>query len=493
MEQSLKNRISLIAIAILLSVALLFSKILFSNEQYSSHVIFFLVICLTTFLFAYHLQRQADQNKQNYCDIESLTNNMSGGIVTYALDNKLSIIYANDGYYNLIGYSRDEVKNKFNNSGFSFMGTDELLDQMLSRPSSAKNAKDINLEFQLKRKDGTMIWVRSNCHRTVNLGKTDTISYLMMDITESKKAEKELMLEKERYHIATELTNDIIFEYDIVNDQMDHSAKYQDLFGYASLIPNFSQTIEGTKRVSPTTLENLKTFCQDLQSGVPTMSTEVELLDAQSNYTWCHVKGKTIYDSKGNPTKVIGKIVNIDAQKKALENLQNKACRDPLTGLYNKIVTKTLIEDIINVKKPRHSHAFMIIDIDNFKTVNDTLGHLIGDEVLVNVTSQLKSLFGKKDIVGRIGGDEFVVFMSDINSTNDILIKAAALSRVLRCDYHTDTKECSISGSIGISVYPNDGKTYTELLKSADTALYAIKNRGKDNFALAKSSDKYCF
>lgn len=493
MEQSVKNRIPLIAIAVLLFSALLFSKTLFPNEQYTSYVVYSLILCLATFLFSYQIQCQADKNKQNYHEIETLTNNMNGGIVTYALDSKLSILYANDGYYKLIGYSRQEIKNKFNNSGLCFMGPDELVAQIHSLPMSAKKNKDLHLEFQLKRKDGSIIWIGANCHRGVNIGGTDTISYFMMDITDSKNAEKELFLEKERYHIATELTNDIIFEYDIAKDQMKHSAKYQDLFGYSPLIENFSKSMEDSKRVSATTLENLKEFCRDLQSGIPMMSAEIELLDAQNKYTWCHIKGKTIYSEDGNPTKVIGKIVNIDAQKKALETLQNKACRDPLTGLYNKIVTKTMIEDIITKKQPRQSHAFMIIDIDNFKAVNDNFGHLTGDDVLINVASQLKSLFGEEDIVGRIGGDEFVVFMSGIRSTKDILIKAAALSRVLRCDYHTDTKECSISGSIGISVYPNDGKTYAELLQSADTALYKIKNHGKDSFALANPSEKYYF
>ena len=487
MPQQVEDKKLLITIAILLFTLFLFSHRIFLPTCGNYCCAF---ICFCIFFLAYRIQKKAEENTRNYYEIETLTNHMNGGIVTYALDDKLSIMYANDGFYNLIGYSREEVKNKFNNSGLSFMGSDELLAQINALPKTPEN---INLEYKLKRKDNSTIWIKANCHKTLNSHSVNTISYFMMDITDSKIAEQELILEKERYHIATELTNDIIFEYDIAKDQINHSAKYQDFFGRAPLIYNFSKNLDNFTYVSPTTLEALKNLCNDFHSGKPTVSTELKLLDAYNRYTWCHIKGKTIFDSKGNPSKIIGKIVNIDAQKKTLEELQNKAYRDPLTGLYNKTVTKNLIERILSSKNNRQHHAFMIIDIDNFKAINDTLGHLTGDDVLINVTSQLTSLFGQKDIVGRIGGDEFVVFMSEINSTKDVFLKAKTISRALRYDYQTDDKECSITGSIGISIYPNDGQNYTDLLKSADNALYQIKKHGKNNFAMANSLEKYYF
>lgn len=458
-----------------------------------SFLIFFVAISVIILIIA-QLYKKTNDFIKKYNNLIHLNNTLSGGIVTYALDANLSIIYANDSYYDIIGYSRQEVAQKFNNSGIPFLGITSLKELINTTNDKDQLRKSLSYDFELKKNDGSIIWLQANCQRLESNLKYDCISYLIIDITNSKKYQQELLLEKERYHIATELTNDIIFEYDIASDTLNHANKYQLTFGRPPLISDFCLNCDKTKLVTPTSLPALKLFCQDLRSGKPTMSAELQILDRNNNFTWFHIKGQTIYDKTSKPLKVVGKIVNIDSQKQALNSLYNKACRDPLTGLYNKTITRSLIENILDINycsNSLHSHAFLVIDIDNFKSVNDNLGHLVGDDVLINITTQLKALFGEGNIIGRIGGDEFVVFMPEISSWAEVSGKINAISQVLRYTYSDHDKECNVSGSIGVSVYPYDGSNYLELFKAADTALYDIKAHGKNSFATASNPDIY--
>jgi diguanylate cyclase (GGDEF)-like protein len=126
----------------------------------------------------------------------------------------------------------------------------------------------------------------------------------------------------------------------------------------------------------------------------------------------------------------------------------------------------------------------MIVDIDDFKSINDRYGHLQGDKILSFVINQVKMIFTGGEIIGRIGGDEFAVFIGDIANKEAVFNKADLLAQALRSVYREEEYEISVSGSIGVSLYPRDGKNYNQLLNCADKALYDVKDRGKDGFKL---------
>jgi diguanylate cyclase (GGDEF)-like protein len=171
-------------------------------------------------------------------------------------------------------------------------------------------------------------------------------------------------------------------------------------------------------------------------------------------------------------------------KKKEAEVLKEKAQKDTLTGLYNKGTTESLIEDFLAFETEEAIHALFIIDIDNFKSINDTLGHLYGDQVLNSISSSMLQIFRKSDILGRIGGDEFIIFIKNLNSEEAIIEKANEIIAMFNNSYGDTLDACLITGSIGIAVYPRDGKTFTELYKHADTALYKAKDEGKNCYHL---------
>ena len=164
------------------------------------------------------------------------------------------------------------------------------------------------------------------------------------------------------------------------------------------------------------------------------------------------------------------------------QELEVKADTDLLTGLYNKIATEKLIKNYI-AQNPDGRGLLILLDLDNFKKINDTLGHGFGDEVLQYLGMRLGSQFRVTDIVGRIGGDEFMVFLKDMKTQEYIEAEARKMSRFFNNFQVSEYTKFYATASMGAAVYPDDGKTFDALYRAADTALYKAKKNGKKQLA----------
>lgn len=175
-------------------------------------------------------------------------------------------------------------------------------------------------------------------------------------------------------------------------------------------------------------------------------------------------------------------ILNKKNQENKLKAIKKAADTDALTGIYNRIGAQRLIVEYLH-KSNNEMSAFIIIDLDNFKKINDSLGHLQGDEVLKQVANILKENFRKTDIIARLGGDEFIVFMKNIVQKENAIISLNNLLKKLRLSYQWHEETIPITGSIGVAVAPIDGATFEVLYKNADQALYNSKYSGKNGFS----------
>jgi diguanylate cyclase len=172
-----------------------------------------------------------------------------------------------------------------------------------------------------------------------------------------------------------------------------------------------------------------------------------------------------------------------DSLQFANEQLRNLALNDRLTGLPN----RTLLEDrmaqaLARAQRSKESFALMFVDLDNFKPVNDTHGHRIGDDLLKAVAKRLTGSVRKSDTVARTGGDEFVIVLHELQGTPDAAMVGRKILDELTRPFFIEGRELAISCSIGISVYPENGKTVAMLLANADTAMYHAKRGGRNNF-----------
>ena len=229
-----------------------------------------------------------------------------------------------------------------------------------------------------------------------------------------------------------------------------------------------------------------KNISKAVREGAGKYDCEVRVKEADGGYGWYKLEAIIVRSKSGKVERIIGSLKNLEDQIEKEHVLRNKAETDLLTGLLNKMTMENSISDIIK-RRPYSTFAFYIIDMDNFKAVNDNLGHAIGDKVLVDVANKLTLLFNEYDFIGRLGGDEFAVMlvipenMSNYSSRL-IELKAKSLCENLKETYSDDRADVTVSASIGIAIYEKDGRSFSELYRHADLALYQSKNNGKNQF-----------
>lgn len=202
--------------------------------------------------------------------------------------------------------------------------------------------------------------------------------------------------------------------------------------------------------------------------------------------------GKTVYVStkgkvrkKNSNVKVTAVTVDITKDIQNEQTIEKLAYYDSLTHLPNRILFKDRTKTaIINAKNHNSNIAVMFLDLDNFKIVNDTLGHSIGDKLLIYVANLLQSILRENDTISRVGGDEFTILLTDINSENEAKKVAQKIFEALEGEHLIGSHKLLISTSLGIAIYPNSGKDIDMLIRNADTAMYEAKKADKNNYKI---------
>ncbi len=165
------------------------------------------------------------------------------------------------------------------------------------------------------------------------------------------------------------------------------------------------------------------------------------------------------------------------------KELKNKAETDLLTDLLNKVATEKNIKDYLQHEGREKKSIMFVLDIDNFKKINDTMGHAFGDEVLSTLGKQIKAEFRINDIIGRTGGDEFTIFLKDLKDDVTMIREAERVARFFKNFKVGEYTKYFATASIGAAVYPRDACDFESLYKAADQALYKAKKRGKNQLA----------
>lgn len=201
-----------------------------------------------------------------------------------------------------------------------------------------------------------------------------------------------------------------------------------------------------------------------------------------AHYYWMRVTARLIVSERDGALHMMTYRQNIDTEKQREEQMLTQARTDEMTGLLNKSATQRAIENALN-REPETQFAFFIFDIDYFKGANDRFGHAFGDGVIRKFAATLRTQFRQEDILGRIGGDEFVAFLPVSNRTW-AAAKAQNLNTALALEYAEGDAKWWMSASIGVAFAPQDGATFDALYQHADAAMYTTKKRGRGSFTL---------
>ena len=418
-------------------------------------------------------------------DLESLTSNIPGGVHRCRVENEgFYFDFLSGGCLNLLGYEKHEFKEIFNKRLINLVFENDRERVVTEIKEQLSKSNKYTVEYRVKRKDGSLIWILDN-GKIIKNRDGKMFSYnVVINITEGKITQEELRLSEERYSIVMSQTEDIIFEWNIEEDTIDFSENWEKKFNYELIISDVTKKIYESNIIHKDDIKKFGTMLNDIIYGDTYTETQIRLKNNNDKYIWCKIRITAMFDENGNIFKAIGVIIDINKEKMEAEKLLFKAQRDSLTGLYNKGTAESMIEEYLKNEGLNNKGALFMIDVDYFKAINDNLGHLAGDFVLTNISSMLSEVFNENAIIGRIGGDEFIVFLKNIDSEEFLYKKADDLVKGFRTDFVGETEEYKVSGSIGIARFPEHGKTYKELFLNADQAVYLAKNKGRDNYCV---------
>lgn len=337
------------------------------------------------------------------------------------------------------------------------------------------------------RADGEALFVVSEEVFQVNsLKQFSGIIGAVTDITEMKRTEAALQESEARWQFALDGSGNGVWDWNIDTDEAFFSPHWGSILGYQA--DEISHHIdEWTSRVHPDDIEDAQlAVTEHLANDAPFYQSEHRLLCKDGSYKWVLDRGKVIeWFEDGRPKRMIGTHSDITERKSNEAKIHHLAYHDSLTGLPNRAyLQEELFFLLSQLKRSNQNTALLFLDIDHFKMVNDSMGHLVGDQMLQQVATRLKDSLRDEDFLVRLGGDEFVILLGNPSDSIDSIYKRARKvgEKVLEAFTHPFEffGQNIVSGtSIGIVVFPEDGKSVKEVLQHADTAMYQAKKDGR--------------
>lgn len=320
---------------------------------------------------------------------------------------------------------------------------------------------------------------------------TATEEELRIQYNELQEKEELLRKSEERYQLALLASKDGIYDWDIKNNRVFYSKTWKKIIGYEEdELPDTYEVLE--KLIYP---EDRKTVLnirnKYLKREIDKYNIEYRFRKKDGSYIWIQDSALAIWDNEGNPIRVIGTYTDIDERRKREKTIFNMAYYDWLTGLPNRRYFEKRLKNALEFSKnsDRASKGIVLfVDLDNFKNINDTLGHDVGDKLLEIISNKLKEVLRKEDIIARFGGDEFLILQPNIKTYEEAVESANRIIDIFKDLWILGEHKLYITPSIGITVYPDDGDDVNIILRNVDTAAYDAKFSGKNRYKFFKKS-----
>ena len=355
-----------------------------------------------------------EERYRQVLEMAVLINNTPCGMLKCKNDDSFTILHINDGFLNLTGYTREEISSLFANAYLNLIHPDDR--KRVHEPAipQGKNGSILSSEYRILCKNGACRWIaETRCCAQEEDGQA--LFFTLTDITDLCETREDLRLSLDWHHMVMQQSQNVIFEWEKNTNSLLFSANWMEIFGYPPMDILDFHLLKKRGHLKPKDVDVLRQMLDEMIRGTPFLSQECQIRTKSGAFSWFRIQAACRPGTDGGPLKIVGMIVNIDEEKRMIDSLRKKAEKDPLTNLYNKAAIQHLIEQYL-AAHPDEQCALLMFDIDNFKFANDTMGHLFGDVLLTDLSASICGETRVSDLVGRVGGDEFLVLLKGVSS-----------------------------------------------------------------------------
>ena len=410
------------------------------------------------------------------------------GIYQYYPPKKVVPVYISDRICEIFGFTRKEFEQRAK-EGNPLNLLPEIDDIPLEKMQQLNQGQSISIDrIGAKRKDGSSIWLRITCSFIIKPNEPIICYATLLDISNLVAIEQSANSLKELYQLVIESTGTITFDYSVAGDLLLLTFVNEEKKCLEIKYPNFRNFVHSPEfKVNPQSKPGLIKIFREALKKETTNELDFQADGPDKREHWYHVKYLSLAKDK-KIYRIVGKIDNFDQVMEAQEEKFDRTQYDLITGLRNKDYAKTRIEQLLQSRPTEQFDALIFLDIDNFKQINDTVGHLEADKILTKIGKALRKIFRSSDIVARFGGDEFLIYMIDPEQKEIVKNKAERIITSLRQISYGDNKP--IECSIGITGIHGQLREFDVAFRCADDAMYAAKQAGKNTFSIVNCCQK---
>ncbi|QSF45454.1 EAL domain-containing protein [Paenibacillus tianjinensis] len=505
-------------------------------------VLLFGVICIR--LYIQRLRRKIHSEQEFFEDVIEHT-----GMIVWAVQDDKRIVRFNQYAEKMTGLKEKEVLGKRLDELPDLKGGVALLGDLLTRAVNRDYVNNVELKLPDHSPEARFFSIRTTLIKGMDEQDEDIYLLVGLDIDDCKQSGLKLQLSYEelestyeelsateaelqeqlyklsvserRFRLTSEGSGAYIWELDSNTGSYKLSDRWYEVMGYSEEeINSFENGVLSI--IHPNDQQAANKARQDHLNGLtPIYETEYRMRTKDNSYIWFEVRGKAMINPADGVVLFHGSLIDISRRKQAELNLNNsyqelEATYEQLTATQQELVEQydMLVENQKNIhrlaymdslsnlpnrislletmekyfRKPGSTAALLFVDTDNFKYINDTLGHKSGDILIRKASERLESLVQHEAMLSRLGGDEFVIFIEDAVNRDKVLSMADNILRAFRKSFLIGESNLYVSVSIGISFYPEDGETTEEILKNADVAMYRAKEEGKGTYVVYDKS-----
>jgi diguanylate cyclase (GGDEF)-like protein/PAS domain S-box-containing protein len=414
---------------------------------------------------------------------DSLLANLDGMAYCCLCDADWTMVFVSSGGASLTGYPVDDL---LFNRRVSYEQITHPADRERVRETVVNQARQglsFDAEYRIYHADGSIRWVwERGCPLLNEKGEVEALEGFIQDITLRKRSEDAAREAEERYRSIFENAMEGIYQTSPSGAYLNFNPSLARIYGYDTP-QDLADSISDIQRQLYVDPGKRDEFIALMQAYGQVQNFEAQVYRKNGDIIWISENAREVRGAEGNLLFYEGTVEDITERKNYEQQIEYQATHDSLTGLPNRTLLVDRLQQCMSfAERYQTKVAVAFLDLDQFKIINDTLGHHVGDDLLVMMAERLQQCVRESDTVVRLGGDEFVVLITGLKRTGEVALSMNRILDAIAQPQAVRGWDYAISCSIGVSLYPDDSTDANTLLKYADTAMYKAKQAGRNNF-----------